>query len=140
MAGNNNFFNLLRFFGKLIDDRITFQNLKVNPDARKVTTTFGWTAILNSVVFAILASLGAILLSAGISSMGDIGFILGVFAIILGVAFLVASLEFLVFALSHTIKQLVLNRRAISWIALAIFIICLGVAAFFVLSLAANIK
>ena len=140
MAGNNNLFNLLQFFGKLVDDRIKFQNIKSDEETRKTSKTFGWTAIIHSVVFALLAAAGVFLLTTGLDSRGSLGFILGIVAIILGVAFLVVSLEFFVFALSHTIKQLVLNRRAISWVALAVFIICAGVAAFSILAFTAGAK
>ena len=124
MAKNDGFLRFLNFIGKLIDDRIEYKNLKSNPEERPKTTSFGKSAIIYSIFFLALASLGALLFINAVS--GKWLFVISVFAAILGIAFLVYSIPLLILGISHTVKQLILNRRAISWIALSILIVCIG--------------
>ena len=132
MANSNGFFKVINFISKIIDDRIIYKNLKSDEEKRKTTSRFGISAIGYSVGFGIIATLGALMAAKGFS--GDLGVIVGFFAIVLGITFLVVSLELLLFAVSHTVKQLILNRKAISWIALVILIVALSAVAFAVLS------
>lgn len=131
MSEKNGFLRFLNFISKLIDDRIVYQDLKSDENKRKTTKRFGISAIGYSVGYAVLSVLGALITAKGAS--GDLGIIVGFFAIIIGAAFLLVSLELLIFAISHTVKQLILNRKAISWIAFSVFIICFLLSAFFIL-------
>ena len=137
MAKKGGFLRILFFIVQLIDDRVLYKNLKNDPEERKKTTTFGKSAIGYSIGFGIIATLGALMAAKGFS--GDLGIIVGFFAIVLGIIFIVVSVELFIFALSHTVKQIILNRRAISWIALVIFIISVGVSAFAILKVVGSL-
>lgn len=137
MASNNGFLRFVNFIVKLIDDRTVYKNLKSDPSARKTTTRFGKSAIGYSVFFAILGTIGALIVAKGFS--GDLGVIVGFFAIVIGIIFLLVSAELLIFAISHTVKQLILNRKAISWIALVLLVAGLFAVAFAVLSFTSSL-
>ena len=118
--------HLLNIIGKLADDRIMMENIKKDPELRKRSKVFGASAIWQSVLFALFVSGGVFLLIVGFTKplavIGNIAAIAGGFGLVL------LSAELFIFALSHTIKQMVLNRRAISWIALLVFIACTALA------------
>lgn len=132
MANNNGFLRFINFIAKLIDDRIVYKNLKSDEIARKTTSKFGKSAIGYSIFFAVLGAIGALIVAKGVS--GDLGVIVGFFAIVIGIVFLLVSAELLLFAISHTVKQLILNRKAISWIALVFLIVAFAAVGFTVLS------
>lgn len=131
MARNNGFLRIFNFISKIIDDRIAYKNLKSDECARQTTSKFGKSAIGYSIGFSVLSVLGAICTAKGAS--GELGIIVGLFAIIIGAVFLLVAAELLFFAVSHTVKQLALNRRAVSFIALAVLIIGLAVSFFLIL-------
>ena len=123
MSKNKGVLQLLDFIGKLIDDRIAFNNLKKS-DERKTTTRFGKSAIIYSVFFTALFSVGALLFFYAVA--GKWIFLIAVFAVIIGLAFIIYSIPLLIIAVSHTVKQLILNRTAISFVALSVLILSLS--------------
>ena len=129
------FLRFLNFIGKLADDRIIYENIKKDPDLKPYSKHFGWSAIWHSLLFLLFGGIGGVITTACFSK--NYGIILNIVGIVFGIGLILVSLEMLLFALSHTIKQLKLNRRAISWIALVVFILCV-VAVGAVLFLASN--
>ena len=114
---------LPNFIGKLADDRIIYNNIKNDADLRPYSKHFGWSAIWHSLLFLLFGGVGGIITTACFTK--EYGIILNIVGIIFGIGLILVSLEMLLFALSHTVKQLKLNRRAISWIALVVFILCI---------------
>jgi len=124
MASNGKgIWHFLNFIGKLADDRIIYENIKKDPDLKPYSKHFGWSVIWHSLLFLLFGGVGGIITTACFSK--EYGIILNIVGIIFGIGLILASLEMLLFALSHTIKQLKLNRRAISWVALVVFILCI---------------
>lgn len=130
MASNstNWFLHFLNIIGKLADDKAVYVNIQNDPELKKYSKHFGGRAILYSILFALLAIGGTFLIYTGFTR--NIGVILNIFAIMLGIGLVIPSFELFIFALNCTIKQLKINRRFISWLALIIFIICVGLTAF----------
>jgi len=114
--------HLLNILGKLADDRVMMENIKKDPELRKKSKYFGASAIWLSILFAVCASASVFLLIVGFTKyLAVIG---NIVAIAAGFGLIFLVFETFIFALSHTIKQMVLNRRVISWIALIVFIVC----------------
>ena len=123
----NGFLHFLNIIGKLIDDKAIYVNIQNDPELKKYSKHFGGHAILYSIFFALLAIGGTFLMYTGFTR--NIGVILNIFAIMLGIGLVIPSFELFIFAFSSTIKQLRINRRFISWLALFIFIVCVGLTA-----------
>ena len=122
MAKGSGIWHLLNIIGRLADDRIMMENIKKDPELRKQSKIFGASAIWQSVLFAVFISGSVFLLIAGFTKyLAVLG---NIIAITFGIGLFFVALEMFIFALSHTIKQMVLNRRFISWLALIVFIVC----------------
>lgn len=124
MSKGKGLLRLLNFIGKLADDRTIYNNIKNDPDLRPYSKHFGWSAIWHSLLFVLFGGGGTLLTIYAFSK--NLGVIFNIFLIVIGISFVLLGLEMLLFAISHTIKQLKLNRRAISWIALVVLILCLA--------------
>ncbi|MBQ8468915.1 MAG: hypothetical protein IJ542_04115 [Clostridia bacterium] len=131
----NGLLHFLNFIAKIGEDREIYNNIKNDAELRPFSKYFGWRAILQSVLFAVFSVGGAISLYVGFTR--NLGIFLNIILIMLGIGLVLVSIELFFFALSRTIKQLKLNRRAISWIALVVFILCV-VGAVAILSMAYN--
>lgn len=126
----------LNIFGfiatKFLDTREIYNNLKNDPEERKVTTYLGKRALLYSILFAIIFIGGPSLTIWCATSFLSEHVFLGILILLAGIIIAIYGLILIPIILNYTIKQLILNRRAIGWIALFLFliIIAVGVAAF----------
>lgn len=125
--------NIIGFLlSKFADTREIYNNLKKDPEERKVTTYMGRHALLYIILFAVLFIGGPSLTIWCASSFISEHVLWGVILLILGIVIALYGLILIPIILNYTIKQLVLNKRAIGWIALILFlvVIAVGVAAF----------
>ena len=121
MSKGNGILRFLNFIVKIGDDRMMYNNIKKDPELRKISTHFGWTSIMYSLLFLACGGGGGVL--TYYSFTHNMGIILNIFGIVLGIGLVLFSLEAFYFALSHAIKQMVINRRFVSWLALIVFVI-----------------
>ncbi|MDE6104902.1 MAG: hypothetical protein K2G38_04400 [Clostridia bacterium] len=121
---------------KFVDTREIYNNLKKDPEERKITTYMGRHALLYIILFAVLFIGGPSLAIWCASSFISTNPIFGIVLLIVGVVVALYGLVLIPIILNYTIKQLILNRRAIGWIALILFlvVIAVGVAAFVYIS------
>jgi|GEM_PF-6714995 len=126
MAKSNGFLHFLNFISKLAEDREVFLNIQKEPELKFKSRYFGWRAIWQSLLFGGLFLGGAWLLFTGLSRF--LGIFINIILVSVGAALAISSLEFLLLALLSTIKQLRINRRAISWVALVIFLAVVGIS------------
>lgn len=124
----------LNIFGfiltKFVDTREVYNNLKNDPEERKVTTYMGKRALLYSLLFALLFIGGPSLTIWCASSFISESPVLGIVLLITGVVVALYGLILIPIILNYIIKQLILNRRAIGWIALILFLIIIAVGIF----------
>ena len=121
MSKHDGLLHFLNFITNMAEYAEIFKNIKKDETLRKTSKYFGWHAIWQTVLFAILGGLGILSIVTGFTKF--LAIIFNIFLVVLGIALLLVSLEYFIYALNSTIKQLRLNRRAISWIALIIFIL-----------------
>ncbi len=135
--------NLLRWLNiigfmisKFTDTRVVYNNLKKDPEERKLTTYMGKRALANLALFALFFIGGPTLTIWCASSYISTNPIFGVVLLIAGIVIAAYSLLLIPIILNYIVKQLILNKRAIGWIALILFIavIALGIAAFVYIS------
>lgn len=126
----------LNIFGfiltNFVDTREVYNNLKEDAEERKITTYMGKRALLYTILFAFLFIGGPSLAIWCASSLISTRPLLGIVLLIAGVVIAVYGLVLFPIILNYIIKQLILNKRAIGWIALVLFlvVIAIGVGAF----------
>ena len=128
MSKTSGLIQFLNFIGKLLDYRIVYTNIKNDPDLKPYSKYFAGKSILNSILFLILSLGGSAMVYIGFTR--NLAVIFNIFVIIMGFGFVIYSIGCFFLAFSATIKQIKLNRRPMSWIALLLFLVCLGLFAF----------
>lgn len=118
-------FSFLKLFGKYLDIKSTFNEIKSNPEAKQSSTLLGKKAIWYNVWFLVTAAACVALMYFCISSVSS-GNIFAIIGIIFGVLTIICSLSFLLLALVCTICQLRLNKKPIGWVSLALLIVILA--------------
>lgn len=99
------------------------RGIKQNEDTRKKSVIFGITSIVYLILAVACAFGGAFLFTVTDN-------LLVIFIIIVAVSLLIFSVIFLLGALLRLIAQFMINRNAMSWIALAVFIAAIAGTAF----------
>jgi len=113
---------LFKLILKLADIRVLYEQIKANPESKKVSTVLGKKALLYNISFIILGTLSIMGTIYFGKTVGTLAFLIGIIGIIVSISTLVVSLQLLVLALSCTIKQLALNRKFIGWFNLILLI------------------
>jgi len=113
---------LLKLFHYIATEKIRFSSIKENPEKRANYRKYGIQSILYA-IFGVAFSFSVILLN-GVLSSNNIIYILFVGLILIVFAF-IAPILFLLNAILYSILQLVLNKKAIGFVALTISILAL---------------
>lgn len=109
-----------QFFAKLADIRLTYGQLKADEEVKTTSTLLGGRAVFYNILFVIFMTVGVLGVIFGLKILNDDSVIVGLVILIIGIAMALNSLLQFVLATVCAIYQLRLNKRAISWITLAI--------------------
>ena len=123
--------NILSFIGKILDILSDYGKIKQDPVLRPKSKMFGVRSIILSCVGMFLISIFGNLTIRAITGLGSSGlgfFILIFFIIILIVIDFYLLGYFLIYPLICWILQLSLNKKAVGWIALALWILLLFIS------------
>ena len=105
--------------------REMYKNLKANDFARQRTTLFGRKALINIIWLTIMAALSVFVAYLMVLEFSKLALITGVLAAIGLVLCAVILLTRIIVTLNQVVKQLKLNKKAIGYIALALYLIVL---------------
>lgn len=100
---NNNLWDVLFVFSKA-------ERIRNDEEKREKSVRFAVESIIMSVFMAALLGVGAFLLS------------LDGFTVIIGIIVIICALSLFVTSLVRVIAQFTINRRPITWVALAVFL------------------
>ncbi len=128
MAKTSRFGWLWGFVGGFVNNKSAYREIKNNPESRKVSTVMGKKSIGYTFTFLILLALAVTLGYFGIGMIKSIGVLLGIIMIVAGIGLAFYSLMYLILAFITAIMQLILNRRAVGWIALVLVLIIVASA------------
>lgn len=128
MTKSSKFSWLWKFAEGFIRNKSTYRDIKNNPESRKVSTVMGKKSIGYTFTFLVLLALAVVLIYFGIGMIESIGFLLGVIMVVAGIGIAFYSLMYLILAFISAIMQLVLNRRAVGWIALSFVLLIVAIA------------
>lgn len=123
MAQSSKFSWIWGFLKSFDKTRLTFKDIKDNPESRKVSTVIGKKSIGYTFTFLVLLALAFALFYFGIGMMDSLGFLIGIIMIVAGIGTAFYSLMYFILAFLNAIMQLILNRRAVGWIALSLVLI-----------------
>ena len=111
---------LLKFILQIFDVFSDAARIRQDEERRQKSVKFAVTAIAYSITLLVMVCLGAF-----IFSLSDASGLLVIFVLIIGIAFIIGGLLSFIGALLRVIAQFTINRRAMSWIALIVFILSL---------------
>lgn len=111
-----------KFFESFLDIKSEYKDIKSGED-RKSNVKFGVKSILYSVLFLVLVSGGIALGYWSLTMFDSLAIIFGIILLITAIGLLFYSITYFILALVACIMQLIINRRAIGWIALAIILL-----------------
>lgn len=124
---------IISYLFNWLSQRARFKQIKEDPEKKEKSVYFGVTAIIKTISYAILTALsilGFIYCFKALSSE-SLGVILAFFGVVCCAIFAIYSTVSLIFSCPLEISyQLRLNKRAIGWLALVLYIACVGVAVF----------
>ena len=123
--------NFLRFIGKILDVMSDYGKIKQDPALRPKSKMFGVRSIILSCIGMFLISIFGNLTIRAITGLGSSSlgfFILIFFVIILVVIDFYLLGYFLIYPMICWILQLRLNKKAVGWIALALWIVLLFIS------------
>lgn len=123
MARGSKFSWIWSFLKSFDKTRITFKDIKDNPESRKVSTVIGKKSIGYTFIFLGLLAVAFALAYFGFGMIESLGFLLGVIMIVAGIGTAFYSLMYFILAFMNAIMQLILNRRAVGWVALSLVLI-----------------
>jgi hypothetical protein len=115
---------------RLIKNFLSFGTIKNDPTRRAKSILFGVNSIIYSMLSVACASLSFLIGNINAEN-ALISFLLLIFLV---VAAYIAPIIFIIYSLLDLIMQLILNKKAIGWIALALFLIALPIALFMILT------
>lgn len=107
-----------------------YHKIKNNPEKREVSVSFGVHSIVFSVIAVLCASLGLIMGSDFGVTNGLGAFFVLIFSV--AIAY-IGPILFLFYSFLYMIWQFSINKRAIGWFALAVFILGVAGSAFFMI-------
>lgn len=116
---------ILNFVSKMLDIRTSYNDIKNNADAKKVSTLLGKRGLRYIISFLLTAGIGGIVVSYFLKYIDTLAIIFAILGIILGVSLIIISIFYVLLGLSCTIKQLKLNKKAIGWIDLVLIMLSL---------------
>ena len=126
MAKNNGIFNLLfKVFGKFIDIKSAYNDIKANPESKQNSTVFAKKSILYSILGAIVFAMCFAFIFWGFSLLDSSSVFFGIILIILGLSVIFYPFVYLILSLNLVIKQLLLNKKPLGFVALSIFLLML---------------
>ena len=111
---------LLRLIGAIFDVFSDAARIRRDEERRERSVKFAVSAIAYSIAQFVIVLLGAFILS-----FSDQSGLLIIFVFIIGITFIIGGLLSFIGALLRVIAQFTINRRAMSWIALIVFILSL---------------
>ena len=114
--------HLFNVLSKISDDQSVYKNIQQNEELKQTSKHFGLKTLTHSIMFLLFGALAIFLLKYGLTF--EWGIILSILALIIGLFFALISVEYVLFSLAYSIKQLKINRKPISFVALVLFIIC----------------
>ena len=109
--------NFLRLIFGIFDIFAKAHSIKEDEVARSRSVHFAVTGIAYSLIAVIFAVGGAFLMT-----LSDTG-LLFIFVLVIGIALLIGTIVSFLGALMRVIAQLTINRKPMSWIALAVLIL-----------------
>lgn len=129
-GGNSIWRVLFKLFDNFIEARDQYNKIKANEESKKVSTLLGKKSITNSIIALVLFAGGIALTLWGWSIMQNqsLAGVFGIILLIIGIVLLIYPILFMIISLNYLIKQLCLNKRAVGWIALAIFVLVIVLA------------
>lgn len=126
MVNNNSIWYLLfHVFAKSHSYNDLYKQIKENPESKAQSVVFGKKSILFSVLFMLFLVGGIAIFYFATTLFKSTAVLLGIVLLPVGIAIAFYSIVFLVYALNTLIKQLRLNKKAIGFWALGIFILML---------------
>lgn len=109
------------------------RRIKEDPELRPRSVRLGVMSIVFSVFTFIFAVGGAWLFNFGMNFMQSDSVLIGIFLLVLGLGVLIiGSLNMLIQALLRMIAQFTVNKRAVGWIALVMFVAVIVLAIVFI--------
>ena len=126
MAKNSIGWLLFRCFSVFIDLRSLYEDIKKNPEAKKISTVMGKKALVYWAVSLVCILLTGGLVIWGSSMLKTALIVFGIIIIIAAVILAIYAVGYFLISLNATIKQLCLNHRAIGWIVLSLLILTLA--------------
>ena len=127
MANNKGIFSLIfKIFDKFVDIRVAYNDIKSNPEAKKTSTVLAKRSILYSIIGAVVFAISFALIFWGFSLVDSASVFFGIMLIILGISMIFYPLAFLILSLNLVIKQLLLNKKPLGFIALSIFLLMIA--------------
>lgn len=118
--------SILKFFELLANARVAYNNAKKDEETRKTVTKFGGRAIVYTIVYVLLVGCGVALFYFGITNIASSLILVSIIAILASVYMLLWGVPYLILAINLTIKQLILNRKFIGWLALILLVIVIS--------------
>lgn len=113
------FIPFLYLLDRFIVLRATYNDIKANPESKKISTVLGTKALIYDILFSVTVGIALALVFLA-NSLEDSGALFGVILLVVAAAIVLYSLSYFILGLNCSIKQLLLNRRAIGWITLVL--------------------
>ena len=127
MAKNKGIFSLIfKIFDKFVDIRVAYNDIKSNPEAKQTSTVLAKKSILYSIIGAVVFAISFALIFWGFSLVDNASVLFGIVLIILGISMIFYPLICLILSLNLIIKQLLLNKKPLGFVALSIFLLMIS--------------
>ncbi len=127
MANNKGIFSLIfKIFDKFVDIRVAYNDIKSNPEAKKTSTVLAKRSILYSIIGAVVFAISFALIFWGFSLVNNASVFFGIVLIILGISMIFYPLACYILSLNLVIKQLLLNKKPLGFVALSIFLLMIA--------------
>lgn len=127
MAKSKGIFSFLyKIFGKFVDIKVAYNDIKANPEAKQTSTVLAKKSILYSIIGAVVFAISFALIFWGFSLVDSASVFFGIVLIILGISMIFYPLAFIILSLNLVIKQLLLNKKPLGFIALSIFLLMIA--------------
>lgn len=131
-SGGKSIWSLLfAILGNFIEARDEYNKIKQSEDISLESKVFGKKSIKCSIIGTVLFCLAIACVIWGFSLLWSTSFIFGIVLIALGVGLVFYPAVYLILSLNYLIKQLCLNKKAVGFVSLAIFIVSICIIVLF---------
>lgn len=111
-----------KFVDSFLNVKNEYKGIK-SSENRVSSSKFGVKSILYSLLFLVLVSGGLALGAWSLTMFDSIAIIFGIILLITAIGLLFYSVTYFILAVVACVLQLILNRRAVGWIALLIILL-----------------